>query len=70
VLLLLGSIVSCGGGFTAPKSVQTGTSAGSYQISVVDVLTNTSPNAGAFVQTTLIVPLQIVPFQWGSAVWV
>ncbi|RSL16017.1 DNA-binding beta-propeller fold protein YncE [Edaphobacter aggregans] len=63
VLLLLGPIVSCGGGFTAPKSVQTGTSAGSYQISVVDVLTNTSPNAGAFVQTTLIVPLQIVPFQ-------
>lgn len=63
VLLLLGPIVSCGGGFTAPKSVQTGTSTGSYQISVVDVLTNTSPNAGAFVQTTLIVPLQIVPFQ-------
>jgi hypothetical protein len=63
MMLLLGPIVSCGGGFTAPKNVQTGTPAGSYQISVVDVLASTSPNTGAFVQTTLIVPLQVVPFQ-------
>lgn len=63
VLLLLGPIVSCGGGFTAPKSVQSGMPAGSYQISVVDMLADTSPNTGAFVQTTLIVPLQVVPFQ-------
>jgi hypothetical protein len=62
-LLLLGPIVSCGGGFTAQSAVQTGTPAGSYQVSVVDVLASGSPNTGSFVQTTLIVPLQVAPFQ-------
>jgi DNA-binding beta-propeller fold protein YncE len=63
VLLLLGPIVSCGGGFKAQSAVQTGTPAGSYQISVVDVPASNSPNQGGFVQTTLIVPLQVTPFQ-------
>jgi DNA-binding beta-propeller fold protein YncE len=61
--LLLVPIVSCGGGFKAPNIVQTGTPPASYQISVVDMLTSNSPNQGSFVQTTLIVPLQVTPFQ-------
>jgi DNA-binding beta-propeller fold protein YncE len=61
--LLLVPIVSCGGGFKTPNIVQTGTPPASYQISVVDVLASNSPNPGSFVQTTLIVPLQVTPFQ-------
>jgi hypothetical protein len=64
VLLLLGPIVSCGGGFKAGNVVQTAaTPAGSYQVSVVDVPASNPPNQIGFVQTTLIVPLQVVPFQ-------
>jgi YVTN family beta-propeller protein len=53
--------VSCGGGFTAPK-VQQVTPPGNYQVTVVDVPANGVQPSG-FVQTSLIVPLTVSPFQ-------
>jgi len=57
VLALLS--VSCGGGFTAPKVIQA-TPAGNYQITVIDLPLGSSTG---FVQTSLIVPLTVNPFQ-------
>jgi hypothetical protein len=53
--------VSCGGGFTAPK-VQQVTPPGNYQVTVVDLPANGVQPSG-FVQTSLIVPLTVSPFQ-------
>ncbi len=58
VLALL--TVSCGGGFTAPKVIQA-TPAGNYQVTIIDVPVGTP--ATGFVQTSLIVPLTVSPFQ-------
>ena len=67
VAVLLSLVVSCGGGFTAPRTTQLSTPAGSYQITVVDMLVGcqTPPcqNTSNFVQTTLIVPLTVSPTQ-------
>ncbi len=57
VLALL--TVSCGGGFTAPKVIQV-TPAGNYQVTVIDVPVGSS---SGFVQTSLIVPLTVSPYQ-------
>jgi hypothetical protein len=51
--------VSCGGGFTAPKVIQV-TPAGNYQVTVIDVPVGSS---SGFVQTSLIVPLTVSPYQ-------
>ena len=56
VLFLSGS---CGGGFTAPN-VQLVTPAGNYQVTVVDLPVGST---SGFVQTSLIVPLTVSPFQ-------
>ena len=58
VLALL--TVSCGGGFTAPKVIQA-TPAGNYQVTIIDV--PVSSTTSGFVQTSLIVPLTVSPFQ-------
>jgi YVTN family beta-propeller protein len=50
---------SCGGGFTHPKAIEV-TPAGSYQVTVIDVPVGSS---GGFVQTSLIVPLTVSPYQ-------
>lgn len=61
--------ISCGGGFTPPKITQTSTPAGSYQVTVVDMLvgcqnqTGSCQNSSGFIQTTLIVPLVVSPTQ-------
>jgi len=52
---------SCGGGFTAPQ-VSLVTPAGNYQVTVVDVPVGSTSNSG-FIQTSLIVPLTVSPFQ-------
>jgi YVTN family beta-propeller protein len=67
VAVMLPLTISCGGGFTPPKITQISTPAGSYQITVVDMLvgcqTEPCPNTSGFVQTTLIVPLVVSPTQ-------
>jgi YVTN family beta-propeller protein len=67
VAVMLLFTVSCGGGFTSPKITQVSTPAGSYQITVVDMVvgcqTQPCPNTSGFVQTTLIVPLVVSPTQ-------
>jgi YVTN family beta-propeller protein len=67
VAAMLPFTISCGGGFTPPKITQISTPAGSYQITVVDMVvgcqTQPCPNTSGFVQTTLIVPLVVSPTQ-------
>jgi DNA-binding beta-propeller fold protein YncE len=63
VLSMMLLVTSCGGGFTPPNGPVTGTAPGNYHVSVIDVLADNSGNPVAFVQTTLIVPLQVTPFQ-------
>jgi hypothetical protein len=55
----IGLLASCGGGFSLPKARLT-TPAGSYQLTIVDEPLGSSPG---FVQTSLIVPLTVAPFQ-------
>jgi DNA-binding beta-propeller fold protein YncE len=59
--VMLGILTSCGGGFTTPKIVQNVTPAGTYRLTVVD--NPVTSNDPAFEQTTLIVPLTVVPYQ-------
>ena len=61
LLMLTLFTVSCGGGFTAPQ-VSLVTPAGNYQVTVVDVPVGSTSNSG-FIQTSLIVPLTVSPFQ-------
>jgi hypothetical protein len=63
ILSVVVVLTSCGGGFTPPHNNQTGTPPDTYHVSVVDVLADNSGNPGAFVQTTLIVPITVEPFQ-------
>jgi DNA-binding beta-propeller fold protein YncE len=67
VAVMLPLATSCGGEFTPPMTTQISTPAGSYQITVVDMLvgcqTEPCPNTSGFVQTTLIVPLVVSPTQ-------
>lgn len=51
--------VACGSGFTAPEVVKV-TPSGNYQVTVIDVPVGSS---SGFVQTSLIVPLTVSPFQ-------
>jgi hypothetical protein len=62
ILSIVALLTSCSGGFTPPHN-QTATPPSTYHVSVVDVLADNSGNPGAFVQTTLIVPLTVAPFQ-------
>ena len=62
ILSILVIITSCGGGFTPPHN-QAATPPDTYHVSVIDVLADNSAPPGAFVQTTLIVPLTVTPFQ-------
>jgi hypothetical protein len=55
-------VSSCGGSFRSPTITQTATPAGSYQVTVLTVCTSTTPDP-TFVQTTLIVPLTVSPYQ-------
>jgi hypothetical protein len=67
VAVMLPLTISCGGGFTPPKTTQISTPAGSYQVTVVDKLVGCQidpcPTTSGFVQTTLIVPLVVSPTQ-------
>ena len=70
ISILLFSAVACGGHFTPPQTVQTGggaqvTPAGVYYVTVVDqpvscVQSSSNCNVTGFVQTSLIVPLNVV----------
>jgi Ig-like domain CHU_C associated len=63
LVLLLLSFTSCGGGFTAPKITQA-TPAGDYQVTVIDQPDpSVTQKTTGFVQTSLIVPLTVLPFQ-------
>ena len=62
ILSLVVFLTSCGGGFTPPHN-QTATPPDTYTVSVVDVPADNSAPPGAFVQTTLIVPLRVDQFQ-------
>jgi YVTN family beta-propeller protein len=52
-------VASCGGGFTVPPSTQ-GTPPGNYQVTVIDQPVPGQSSNG-FVQSSLIVPLNVVP---------
>jgi len=55
----IGLLASCGGGFSLPKA-RAQTRPGSYQLTIVDEPVGSAPG---FVQTSLIVPLTIAPYQ-------
>jgi hypothetical protein len=62
LLVLSFSLTACGGGFSAPQLTGVVTKAGIYQVNVITTLDPSTPDPN-FVQTTLIVPLNIAPFQ-------
>jgi hypothetical protein len=62
ILAALSVFTSCGGGFTAPKITQA-TPAGNYQVTVIDQPVLGQTSSSGFVQTSLIVPLSVSPFQ-------
>ena len=62
ILSLIAFLTSCGGGFTPPPT-QAATPPDMYEVSVVDVPADNTAPPGAFVQTTLIVPLRVNLFQ-------